>query len=149
MRWVIRPRIGDKRDPLIPYSGTCVPGDKIAVQVDGRLDLCERVNGTYPIGHLNQGGLDFERMCALIAEYQDTVLEGCGRCPMTRFCGVCYSNVEGRGGPEPPGSRCAETAAFGQQSLIDYVSIMEANPKAEFLFETDLSYLDTRMLLFC
>lgn len=148
VRTLLRQRAGDARTPFLQFTGTCVPGDKIAVHVDGKLDMCERVNGTYPIGHLDRGGLDYERICEIIAEYQQVIMQSCHKCPVTKFCNVCFSLVEKNGGFDKSSAVCAATVRAARHNLADYISIMEANPRADFTLETDVSLLEKRLLFF-
>jgi uncharacterized protein len=148
MRTMLRQRVNDRRLSFLPFTGTCLPGDKIAVHVDGKLDMCERVNGAYPIGHLDRGGLDYERIRDIIAEYQQKIMQSCGKCPVTKFCNVCFSLVEKEGGFDESPALCAGMARSARQNLIDYISIMETNPRADFSLETDVSMLEKRLLFF-
>lgn len=144
---LLRRRLGDNRVAFLPYSGACMPGDKIAVHVDGRLDMCERVSGRCPIGHLDRGGIDFEQLGKVIEEYRDQVTQRCERCPATKHCSVCFSHVETEDGFRRSASICANTVAGTRQRLADYVSILEDNPEASFQFETDTASLEQRLLL--
>jgi uncharacterized protein len=143
---LLRRRIGDERSRLLPFSGSCIPGDKLAIHVDGTIDMCERVNGTYPIGHLNSG-IDYERVRKIIDRYHQKVLGGCSRCPATKLCSVCFSLAEANADFVEVPWHCAATVTNAQQSLGDYISILEANPKADFFFDTDTSHLEERLLL--
>ncbi len=148
MRAFIRPRMNDHRPTFLPYTGTCVPGVKVAVRVDGILDMCERTNGTYPIGSLAQGGIDYERVAALIGEFQQKVICRCRNCPISRLCDLCFSTTEGKGGVGDPGAGCSAQAARARQSLADYVSIVERNRTATFVLESDNVVLERRALFF-
>ena len=143
---VLRNRVADRRPGFLPYTGTCVPGDKIAVHVEGKIDMCERVNGTYPIGHLDQGGIDYERLREIIGRYRDQVMTHCHRCPASKFCSVCFSHVEGEGDFARIASACAGTITQARGRLADYTSVMERNRDADFIVDTDVSYLEQRML---
>lgn len=145
----IRRRFLDVRPDSVPFSGSCVPGQKIAVHVDGHLDVCERVNGRYPIGHLDKGGLDYPRICALIAQYRRQALGRCADCPVTKCCDLCFSLVESEEGFADTVDLCPGVVAGTRQRLVDYVSILEANPNADFHFDTDTSRLEERLLLGC
>ena len=123
-----------------------LPGDKIAVHVEGKIDMCERVNGTYPIGHLDQGGIDYERLREIIGRYRDQVMTHCHRCPASKFCSVCFSHVEGEGDFARIASACAGTITQARGRLADYTSVMERNRDADFIVDTDVSYLEQRML---
>lgn len=147
VRILLRQRLRDARSAFLPYTGTCTPGDKIAIQVDGRIDICERVNGTLPLGHIDRGGIDGEAICNVIAQYQRKVLSDCAACPVARLCSICFSIVEENGGFIDPAPLCANVRENALHSLEDYVTIMEANPKADFSFETDTSFLEKRFLV--
>jgi uncharacterized protein len=142
----LRRRLGDSRPHFLPFSGTCVPGDKIAVHVDGKIDMCERVNGTYPIGHLDHGGIDYERLREMIDRYRSQVLANCPACPATKHCNLCFSLLERKDGFAADEGLCANAVNEAKRCLSDYVSILEANPDADFSIETDTVRLQERML---
>lgn len=143
---LIRQRLYDRRPACLPFSGACVPGRKVAVQVDGTFDICERVNGTRPLGHLYDRGIDPARVRSLLGDYQRTVLSNCGTCPASRFCNLCFVHVLRNGTFGDPSRECAAIRARVANALRDYVSIMEANPQADFSFETDTTLLEKRFL---
>lgn len=146
VRTLLRQRLLDRRIAFLPFTGTCVPGDKIAVDVDGTLRVCERVNGTWSIGHLDRGGIDYAGVCDKIAEYQQAVMAVCGRCPVSKLCNTCFAFVETKGGFEKPPRHCAGIVDAARASLANYVSIREVNPRADFSFETDVSALEKQHL---
>ncbi|MGZ4944385.1 MAG: radical SAM protein [Halobacteriota archaeon] len=143
----LRRRLLDDRPSFMPFSGTCIPGEKIAVHVDGKIDMCERVNGSYPIGHLDRGGIDYTRLTEIINRYQTQVLFDCPKCPVTKLCGVCFSKVEGHADFAKVPLKCADTVEDAMHNLTDYVSILEENPKADLMFETDTARLEERLLV--
>jgi len=141
----LRPRARDDRPSFIPFSGACVPGDRIAIQVDGKIDICERVNGMYPIGHLHGLGIDWERIKDLIEKYQRQVLFACSQCAVTRLCSLCFSHVERNAEFRKASATCANIEKSALQRLSDYVSILEKNRQADFEFETNTAYLGKRL----
>ncbi len=145
---VLRRRYGDHRSVLMPYSGSCVPGDKLAVHVDGKIDMCERVNGTYHIGYLNdeQNGIDYSRLQYVITEYQKQILSTCQYCSITKHCSLCFTHVEQDGTFRKNPEQCGQQAEQVVKRMADYISILEQNPDADFNFETDTSKLEERML---
>lgn len=148
MRILIRPRVHDQRPSFLPCTGTCVPGVKVAVGVDGVLDMCERTNGTYPIGDLARGGIDHGCVSRLIREYQEKVIARCRDCPVTRLCDLCFSNTEDNGGVGDPSHSCSAQKARAGQALADYVSILERNRAAPFILKSDSVLLETRALFY-
>jgi len=81
---------------LIPYTGSCLPGRKIYVDVGGKYHICERVNHTFPIGDI-ENGLDFNRIANLVYDY-GTHLDQCPICQVQKLCGLCYCafGIEGK-----------------------------------------------------
>lgn len=143
----IRKRVNDRGLAFLPYTGACMPGHKVAVQADGQLDLCEKVNFTYPLGSL-ETGLDGERIRHLILMYQETVLGGCARCNVTRLCGLCYAHVLEDGKMGKPGEMCHQVQDGWRRNLSDFVSIKESNPNVDFAWETDTALLEKRFQMF-
>jgi uncharacterized protein len=144
---MLRRRALDARLVYLPFTGTCMPGDKLAVHVDGKIDMCERVNGRYPLGHLESGGIDYQLVREILERYQQQVMAFCSRCPATKHCGVCFSLAETEDGFAKDKDRCGAIAEDSKRRMSDYISILEANPGADFEFETDTSALEQKMLL--
>jgi uncharacterized protein len=140
----LRKRLNDHGLPCLPFTGACFPGSKVAVQASGALDICERVNYTYPIGTL-AGGFDGERIGRLINMYQEAVVSACSSCPVTKMCGLCFANVLDDGTIGRPGLQCDVTRDGFRQILSDYVTIKEANPKVTFTFDSDTIRLEERL----
>ncbi|MFQ5794166.1 MAG: radical SAM protein [Candidatus Bipolaricaulia bacterium] len=80
----------------LPYTGTCIPGDKIAVDPQGDFHCCERINEQFPTGDI-ETGVDIEKIVTLIDLYRRQIYPECFDCPITRLCSVCYATVAGNG----------------------------------------------------
>ena len=143
----LRTRSGDVRPSYLPFTGSCLPGDKVAIHVDGKIDICERVNGAYPIGHLDRGGIDYRSMRDLINRYRAQVMDACPYCPATRQCNICFSLAEARGGFARDARFCNGTVEGARRRMSDAISIMEANPEVHLAFETDTACFEERRLL--
>jgi uncharacterized protein len=141
----LRSRLGDSKNPLIPYTGCCVPGARFAVNVDGEINICERVNGTYPIGHIDKG-LDYGRIAHLVQEYQKKILYKCANCPLTRLCGLCFKGAETAGGISEPRGYCEIALQNAKKNLGDYISILEINSNADIDLRTDVVELQRNLL---
>lgn len=94
-RILTRPQNIPYRPSFLPYTSTCVPGERIAVTPDGRFHCCEKINGHYPIGNI-QEGLDIQRIARLITKYRRQITDECEECPITRLCPVCFAMVGGK-----------------------------------------------------
>lgn len=143
---LIRPRLFDKRPSFLPFSGACIPGMKFCVQPDGKIDICERVNGTYPIGHVLNNAIDYERICDLIKQYRENILLDCPQCPVSKFCTICYAAVEGDGRFHRNVNLCNNLYVTAKNSLSDYISILEENPKAFLYYASDTVAIDKKAL---
>lgn len=149
MLLLLRTRVADAKVAYIPYTGCCVPGLRMAVGVDGTLNMCERVNGTFPIGHLDEGGLRYEKIAELIRQYQEKVMHKCAGCPVTRLCSLCFAYCETNGGVAEPSGWCESTIEETRKNLADYISMLESNSQlADNAFHTDIFTLLRNRLLF-
>jgi len=129
----LRTRLNDQK-PYVPYTSTCLPGYRIAVSVGGKLDLCERVNRTNPVGHLDDGGYDYSRARELIKEYQETVMRHCSACSVARGCSLCFCFCEADGGFALIADWCRDMRESTRKNLSDYITMLEAKPELERTF---------------
>lgn len=89
---------------LLPFTGSCFPGSKIAVSPDGTFHCCERINQNFPIGNV-EAGLDIGLIADLITQYRNQVYPECYLCPITRLCPLCYAILgteKGKFEKDPP-----------------------------------------------
>ena len=93
---LLRSQNAQARLDCLPYTSTCIPGTKIAVDPQGRLHTCERINEWFPIGDVRRG-LDYEKIADLINLYRREIYPECINCPVTRVCTICYAAVAGNG----------------------------------------------------
>lgn len=120
-------RGGDQRLPVIPYTGTCIPGMKISVRPDGKFDMCEKINGTMPIGDI-ENGIDVEAVSEIIKSYNNIVTSDCYKCPINRQCGICFAQSCGNGKFEKPA--CDNIIASYKMCLSIAYTVLEQNPHA-------------------
>lgn len=73
------------------YTGTCLPGRKICVYPDGNFHICERVNGFFPIGNVDNG-LNEKKIIELLNKYFATTPE-CSKCWARNLCNICFATV--------------------------------------------------------
>lgn len=77
-----------QRFSILPYTGACIPGNKISVGCNGDLYICEKVNCANKIGDVNSW-LDISKITNLLNEYNQ-IGEKCINCPIKNLCPVCY-----------------------------------------------------------
>lgn len=141
---LLRKRHGNISSALLPFTNTCVPGSKLTVRTDGTMDICERVNGTMPIGQVDTG-IDFDKVGAIIRDYNQKICLGCWRCPASKLCNNCFAlcnTSDGFAKPKGEGS-CQSIRTYTRQALKVAYSILEQQPNA---FE-DLSYFNPELQL--
>ncbi len=126
---VSRRRHGDSRPAFLPFTACCCPGTKLAVDADGRFQVCERVNGTQPIGNVSSG-LDYERIAALLADYNRSVCTSCWACPVTKLCQECLATCERNGGFGRTPTECTKFRDVVSKKLGTVYSIRERQPAA-------------------
>ncbi len=91
---MMRPQNVPWRYSFLPYTGTCTPGDKIAVSPEGKLHCCERVSNSFPIGNIHNG-LNMDKIVEIVRDYRKGITDQCEGCPITRLCPVCFARVSG------------------------------------------------------
>lgn len=122
----------EKRPGLILYTGTCVPGEKIYVTIDGKFHICEKINSNYSIGDINNG-LDYEKIGEIIDNYNRITKNRCEHCNVKRFCNICFSQCStDKEYFEKDLKNCIITENNVKSTMTKYISLLEENPK---LFE--------------
>lgn len=80
------------KSTLQPFSGSCIPGSKIAVDHTGTLHMCEKVNNKTPIGTVEKW-LDHTKISSLLNKYNKFLGKTCINCPVQRLCSICYKDI--------------------------------------------------------
>lgn len=119
--------IKDRKLPVLPFTSTCIPGMKISVRPDGKFDMCEKINQTFPIGDL-EAGLDIKAITSIVKNYNEKIGSSCVDCPINRMCGICYSQVCGNGIFEKPNCQAILDSFKFNLSII--YTVLEKNPHA-------------------
>lgn len=136
--FAFHPVLREQRPAFLPYTSTCVPGEKLYVTADGSIHMCERINPRFPIGSLDDGGLDYRRIADLVDLYNRQVAARCGECPVTRFCDRCFATTAGDDGFELEEGFCGRLADSVRASLVRYADVVETRP--EMLDEITIDY---------
>ncbi len=122
--------------PLTPCTGTCVPGTKIFVDVDGNLHACERVSHNFPIGTVDEG-LNYYKICELLKNYFHH-MDKCSTCKVRKFCDKCFNDFCAGEAFSFASKVCQETESSAIISLSEAFSIAEINP--EIINKMDNTY---------
>ena len=77
------------------FTGTCLPGRKLAVSPDGTFHICERINEHFPIGDVEMG-LDKKKLLNVVNLYFESIPR-CNLCWARNLCTICYATVCDKG----------------------------------------------------
>lgn len=111
----------------IPFTGSCIPGRKIFVDVNGNYHMCEKVPETNPIGDVNEG-LNFETIGNLINDYFDH-MDKCTECEIRRQCTCCFRDFMTDNGFLPSSEVCKEKESIMKESFGYRLEIAEKFPE--------------------
>lgn len=112
---------------LIPFTGQCIPGDKIFVATTGEFYSCERIERTRPIGNLKEG-LRFDWIADLVNEINDSVTAGCSSCSLRNVCSLCLQSFSSGGKLSANRRHCAATREMYTDLLATAYEISESVP---------------------
>jgi len=118
-----------QRGPAGPTHNACVPTSKLAVDPDGVIYVCERINQQLPIGDV-RSGIDLRAVERLLADYLAIWDERCAECDVSRLCEVCYAHFAQDGKMSFSEDFCADRKASIDGLLANVYSILEENPTA-------------------
>jgi uncharacterized protein len=113
-------------------AGQCKPGaQKVYVDVNGNLHICERVGENNPIGSVRVG-IDTEMMKKTVDPFFADSLERCSGCFAKRMCGMCISRTldHGRYSRRKRAAECEIACKFLAKNLQSYLRIIGKNPNA-------------------
>jgi uncharacterized protein len=81
----------------IPLNHMCVPGEQASVASDGKLYICYQLTYAIEVGDV-KCGFDYDKIVALLKEYEDISKDDCASCWAARLCDLCFYNafIDGR-----------------------------------------------------
>lgn len=115
------------RNPIIPFTGCCTPGEKLYVSVNGDLHMCEKISHQFRIGDV-EAGLDFERVAKIVNAYRSQLTQ-CHQCPVSRLCGMCFATVTKGKQFKIEKEACTRCIEQAKKTLRGYVNLMEKYPE--------------------
>lgn len=127
MMIMLRKRAFDSLPVDIPIGGSCFPGQKIFVETDGKLNICERVNGSHSFGNVD-AGINIKKIAEIILNFKKKILSHCVGCPVTKICPYCFMNFENEGDFIYEQSKCNDMVNNVKNNLYEYSSLLEKNP---------------------
>lgn len=131
--------IGDLKNTLIPYSGTCIPGQKLYVRPDGSIHICERVNPNFSIGNI-EVGLDFNNIANIINDYNQKIGNKCSNCNTSKLCSNCFSKFFNDKEIVYNNNICEMSRTNHKEGMKDIINCMELN--SELFDKITVNYYD-------
>lgn len=126
-QFAFHPVYNETRPLLVPYSGTCVPGEKIYVTIDGKMHICEKINQNYPIGDVDNG-LNYDNMVKIIDDYNKLFEKRCKNCNISRFCSICYAQCCQEKGFKKEIKECKLNEVAVRDKMKTYIDLLEESP---------------------
>ncbi|CAG1016605.1 Anaerobic sulfatase-maturating enzyme [Anaerolineales bacterium] len=114
-----------------PPNGICLPGTrKLLVNIDGGVQMCERVSTTDTIGNIYDG-FNYKKIYSLIDEYIQLGEKACINCWAIRLCSMCFSDVyDGVLSSTRKKWACNRMKNMLSENLRLYCEVLEKNPNA-------------------
>lgn len=114
------------RPTFLKYTSMCVPGFKVAIDPDGKVHCCEKVNLERPLGDVDKW-IDYSEVSKIINDYNSLIYKNCSKCPMQRLCNICFTALlDGKGEftLENIGD-CSSEIDYARKKLSMYYEILE------------------------
>jgi len=78
------------RTACVDYSGSCLPGFKLHVDIHGIIRPCEKCPTELVIGNVSEG-ISWETIAAIINDFKNQALSKCSSCPVSFNCPACIA----------------------------------------------------------
>ncbi|MDY8095858.1 radical SAM protein [Paenibacillus polymyxa] len=128
-------------DKKLPFK-SCIPGSKLAVNVDGSLSICERCE-SLKIGDI-ENGIDIEYTKQLVNEWVAFMQGKCSGCWAALYCKCCYITAwDGeKFNQDRQKTFCENTKKSVERWLNLYLPIKKLNPHFfDFINEDEEQFL--------
>ena len=109
------------------FTGACIPGSRIFVDVKGDFHICEKVIETNPIGNVDKG-LDFGKIKKFLSEYMHH-MDKCPSCKLRRACPYCYIHFMNDKGFSYSSEICKNVESFQSNYFTMAFSLGEKDPE--------------------
>lgn len=131
MNIIVR-QLFESNNPASQYTGTCVPGERIFLDVDGYYHPCEKISRSRNIGNISTG-LNFSGIAEYMNEFNKEIISSCSSCGIKKMCPVCYNTFLKNGKFIKDGTVCKNNCESFENTFAHYC----------YLNELDETWLDT------
>ena len=118
-------RIPFGKNGIINYTGGCVPGDKMFVNINSEILICEKLNDEFNIGNINDG-LNYKKIANMINLY-NLKTKVCEECILKNCCSFCFANIGRNGEVFIDHNKCLEAINSFKDKLSMAYSALEIN----------------------
>ena len=108
------------------FTGTCFPGiDKLFVDVDGSIHICEKMTTHFAIGNVYTG-FDYEAIVKIVNNWRKNIVsQKCWDCSVWWLCRSCYAiRVKGKS-INFDENDCRGVLNYNKQDIHDLLNILE------------------------
>ena len=120
--------LGKHNISIKPYTGSCIPGEKMYITTNGDIKPCEKVGDSLIIGNVFNG-LDFTKIRDILNELNNKAINNCSKCSISKLCTLCYKNFQSVDGAINVDRKwCRKEMADKKYMLEEYISLLEKNP---------------------
>jgi uncharacterized protein len=106
-------------------SGSCLFDSRLFISADGGIHVCEKMNESYPLGHMDTG-FDYPAMQALAGEFSEKVRQHCLQCEIRTLCTKCYIHFAKDGKLELTDDFCAAKKNTVRKLLEEMIRLNES-----------------------
>lgn len=133
---MMRKMCGENNLRLIRFTGSCIPGEKIYVDINGNIRPCEKIGCGMNIGNI-YNGINFKAIQRYLNEYNVIILNHCKNCKFKGICSYCFQSFWKEQQFRYNSLQCNQMRSFIIDTLILYCDIMERNPRWFDVFTKD------------
>lgn len=112
----------------MPYTGACIPGEKLFVNTEGNYFPCERTSNYFIIGNITKG-IDFTVVKKWMDKYFHSIVSNCNCCSARIACSSCYNTFLKGSQFVQPIDFCDNMCENLKKNLSVFITILEENPK--------------------
>lgn len=117
----------EKSPRIRPYTGTCIPGEKLYVTTNGDIKICEKAGYMSAIGDIRKG-LNFQVIADILEQYRKATSIKCEHCQISRLCQLCLKDVQFESDSDFKMDRCQSHQQALKNALSEYVTLLEYSP---------------------
>jgi radical SAM protein with 4Fe4S-binding SPASM domain len=111
---------------MTSFSGTCFPGGaRLLVDVNGRFQICEKMNPYFSIGDVEKG-FDLKKIKSIVEQWQAELIKcECWDCKAWYMCSSCFAKEGGKGSFSIKKENCRKFEDLVADLFVKYLELKE------------------------